>query len=451
MSDRPATARRVATRVLFRVANEGAWAAPALDAEIARARLDRRDAALATEIVYGALRVLPRLDAILDAHLSKPKKVDPYLRAALRAGAYQLVHLSRVPPHAVVSDAVALVKAERGARLGGVANAVLRKVAAARPAEPEPPRRIEVPPWIEQSFVRSLGKERADLFLCARELPPPLGLRAVGIRASELEADIRAQRPEAEVGTSDCAPNAVWARGAGDPRALERFASGNIVVQELGSQLVAALVGAREGERVADVCAGHGNKTLVLAERVGASGEIVAVDLYEEKLERLEEERARLGLSVAIETLAVDLSVGTGGLSPRFDRVLIDAPCTGLGTLHRRPELALRLSAGDPARLAALQLSLLASAASLVRPDGLLVYAVCSPSEEEGIRVVETIEARLPELERVSVLPGDPLTADADGIVRIGPWSTSSAAPDAYQVARWICRHTGAKVAQDVG
>lgn len=432
MTDRASSARRVATRVLHRVASEGAWATPALDAEIGRARLDRRDAALATEIAYGALRVLPKLDARLDALLKQPKKVDAYLRAALRAAAYQILFLSRVPPHAAVSDAVALVKRERGPRLAGVANAVLRKIE--RPAAPSPPERVEVPPWIGEAIARGLGEARAEAFLAARPLPPPLGLRAVRSSAAGHVAAIRAARPEAEVGESVLCARGLWVRGAGDPRALPGWERGELAVQELGSQLVVELTGASSGERVADLCAGRGTKALAMAER-GAS--VTAVDLYEQKLERALAEHARLAIAASIATLAVDLTVGAGGLGPSFDRVLVDAPCTGLGTLHRRPELTLRLAPNDPSRMSDLQSRILATATGLVRQGGTLIYAVCSPTREEGAEVAERVERAHPELERLSALEGDPVDADPDGVVRIGPWSGESAAPDAYQVVRW--------------
>lgn len=435
MSERASAARRVATRVLHRVAASNAWATPALDAEIARAGLDRRDAALATEIVYGALRVLPRLDAVLDAYLSKPKKTDPYLRAALRAGAYQLLHLARIPPHAAVSDAVALVRRERGSRLAGVANAVLRKVAQRRPDDPSPPARVVVPDWVSLALERALGAERAAAFLETRTLPPPLGLRAVGVDPREQVALIREARPAAEVAECKLATKGFWVRGAGDPRALPGFAEGKLVVQEIGSQLVVELVGLEPGERVADLCAGHGTKSLALAE---AAQSVVAIDLYEEKLERAERERVRLGLPESkLETRAIDLTIGTGGFGASFDRVLVDAPCTGLGTLHRRPELLLRLGPEDPSRLAELQLAILSTASQLVRPGGLLVYAVCSPTAEEGSGVASRFAAAHANFEQVQALPSDPLAADEDGVVRIGPWSDESAAPDAYQVVRW--------------
>ncbi|MCB9597130.1 MAG: methyltransferase domain-containing protein [Sandaracinaceae bacterium] len=405
--------RLVATRVLFRVATDGAFATPTLDAEIRRSRLSSQDAGLATEIVYGALRVLPELDRVLDERLKTPKTTDPWLRAALRVGAYQLLHLSRVPPHAAVSETVSACRAERGPKLAGVANAVLRRIAKERPAEPTPPTQMIVPPWLDACVRRGLGAERADVFFGARRLPPPLGLR---FAAPPTDEQLAALGPDAK--RSELAPRGVEVRGVGDPRALPGYEEGAFAVQELGSQLVVERVGAQPGERVADLCAGHGTKTLALAQAVGPTGHVVAVDLYEEKLDRLESERARLGIEASrVETRPVDLSRGLGGLEPgSFDRVLVDAPCTGLGTIHRRPELALRLGPSDPARLADLQRTLVATAAPLVRPGGVLVLATCSAAYEEGPGLADALD-------------GTP-TVEA-----IGPWLGEDV--DAYHVLVW--------------
>ncbi len=406
--------RLVATRVLFRIATDAAWATPTLDTEIRRAGLSRADAGLATEIVYGSLRVLPELDARLNRLLKTPETTDPMLRAALWVGAYQLLHLSRVPPHAAVSETVNACRAERGPKLAGVANAVLRKIAKTRPDAPSPPDRLVVPSWMNACVRRGLGVERAEQFFAARRMPPPMGLRF----ADPAGAAAWSERLGVEVTPSEVAPRGGAVRGVGDPRQLPGFAEGAFAVQELGSQAVAASVGAQPGEWIADLCCGHGTKTLALAEDVGPGGHIVAVDLFEEKLDRLEVERARLGIDVArIEAYAVDLTRGLGGLEPRsFDRVLLDAPCSGLGTVHRRPELALRLGPDDPSRLARLQRALVKNAAKLVRPGGRLVLATCSAAHEEGPGLADA-------------LPGDPK------IDVIGPWLQEPL--DVYHVLTW--------------
>ncbi|HEX2676634.1 MAG TPA: RsmB/NOP family class I SAM-dependent RNA methyltransferase, partial [Polyangiales bacterium] len=237
----------------------------------------------------------------------------------------------------------------------------------------------------------------------------------------------------------------VSVRRGGASRALPGYAQGHFSVQEEGAQLVALALGAREGERIADVCSGHGGKTTLLASQVGARGHVTAIDLDERKLEHIAPELDRLGIArERVDTQAIDVSVGTGGLGAAFDRVLVDAPCSGLGTIHRRPELLLRLGPKDPARLAELQLRILLRAAELVRPEGLLAYAVCSPTRVEAAEVASRFEAAMPRARRL-LQPATPAFAaehawaapDADGILRIGPWQVppgAAGAPDGYQL-----------------
>lgn len=428
-------ARVVATQVLFRVAEQGAFATAALDAEIRRAKLSPRDAALATEIGYGTLRTLVELDERVNARLHQPRRADGYLRAALRTACYQLWHLSRAPSRAVVNDAVGMVRDARGPRIAAVANAVLRKLAAERPAQPGPVVSVSVPAWLRELLAASMSESRFEAFLSTRPLPPPLGLRCRReISVAELAQEIVREAGERAEVHPVAGVHALALRRAGDPRRWPAYREGKFGVQEIGAQLVAAQVGARPGERIADLCAGRGGKTLALAEAVGSQGRVVAVDLYEEKLANIGRESRRLGLDDGrIEVAAVDLTIGLGGLPERsFDRVLIDAPCTGVGTLHRRPELLLRLGPGDPERLAGLQTQLLMTALTLCRPGGEVVYAVCSPLAEEGVAVAEAAERGAVGLDRCGGEDADP-----DGIVRIGPWDAARFHPDAYQAIRW--------------
>jgi 16S rRNA (cytosine967-C5)-methyltransferase len=270
---------------------------------------------------------------------------------------------------------------------------------------------------------------RAERFFVHASAAPSLALRVRGERAALIES-LAAARPDASVRASDLSPLAVVVRGAGDPRRIPGFAEGAFAVQDEGSQWIALAVGARPGERVLDACSGRGGKSLVLADAVGAGGELVAVDLSSPKLEQLGREVSRLGLSSRVETRAVDLAVGLGGLSEAsFDRVLVDAPCTGLGTLGRRPEIALRLTPDDPARMARVQQAILANAARLVKPGGRLVYAVCSVAGVEAAHTPPAGFALVRDLE----VGGRRHEADADGVFRIGPW-TDDAPMDAYQV-----------------
>lgn len=431
-------ARAVAVRVLQRVAEQGAYASLALDAELSRAGLDRRGAALATAVVYGTLRVLPLCDRRIAAHLTRPAaRLDPVARAALRAGAHQLLHLASGAPHAVVDETVAAVRAERGPRVAGFVNAVLRKLAAERPPVPRLPARMVLPDALHRKLAAALTPERLDALLSMGAEPPPLCLRVDGGDREALASELGRARPTARFELGTVAPDALLCWGAGDPRALPGYVEGRFAVQEEGAQLVALAVGACEGERVADACAGHGGKTSVLVRAVGARGHVAAIDRDERKLARIAPELARLALpGDACVTHAVDLSVGLGTLeAASFHRVLVDAPCSGLGTLRRRPELCLRFDAARLGELRTLQRAIVERAWQLVRPGGTLTFAVCSPLEEESLAGLVLPAAEPADLPITAGMPG----VDADGVTRIGPWlcAATASSPDAYQIQVW--------------
>lgn len=436
-----APARLIATRVLQRVASDDAWATPTLDAELRRASVKRTDAALATQIVYGSLRAAPQLEAVIDRHLQRPLKVDNWTRAVLLGAVFQLLHLDRVPPHAVVNDAVELVRMKRGKRLAGFTNAVLRKVAADRPEVPQPLSSLAVPAWLCDSLSSSIGSEHAEDLLRVGEEAPSIDLRVRADLKRDAVADaIATAQPDASLTTAALSPHGLRIRGAGDPRALPGYRQGAFAAQEEGAQLIGLMVGTQPGDRVLDACAGRGGKTAQLVEAVGDSGSVVATDLHEHRLDQIPAELTRLRLDpTKLQTAAVDWTVGRGGVRGEFDRVLVDAPCTGLGTLRRRPEILLRTGPKDPSRMGETQRRLLETVAPLVRRGGTLLYAVCSPLNEEGTEVAA--RANLPGFElqvgRPSLLKS--LRFESSGRLDLGPW-IEGASPwaDAYQVYMWV-------------
>lgn len=359
-------ARAAAFRVLLRVFEEGAYADRAFAAEAAR--LDRRDRALARQLAFGAVQRVRTLDHALEqAGRRRLSRLDPPVRAALRLGAYQLAFLDGVPRYAAVNESVELVRAAGRERAVAFANAVLRRLAGTiRPLLEELPEgspqeaalRHSYPDWIAETWWRDLGPEGALALMRAQNQPA--------------ETVVRLVRGAIE-GTPDPDVPGAWHVERVDEEAL---AEGRIWPQSAASQLAGLAVGAREGERILDLCAAPGGKATMLR------GEVVAVEVNEARARELEETVRRLG-AANVRVVVADARALPAELTG-FDRALVDAPCSGLGVLNQRPDLRWR---AEP--LPELQLQLLRAAAERVRPGGTIVYSVCTINAEESEAVVD--------------------------------------------------------------
>jgi 16S rRNA (cytosine967-C5)-methyltransferase len=377
------TARTVAARVLCRVLVDKAYAAAALDAEFKRTpQLDGRERGLATEISYGVLRTRGALEARLTRYA--PKGIQDFsTRVQLLIAAYQLLLLDRVPAFAAVDAAVSGVRSARGPRVAAFANAVLRKLAQeGERLSIEQALRESAPSWLFDRLCRTVGEAETLAILGAGEAGPQVGVRLV---SGNHPPEWLLSAPPGRL-----SPRARKLERLGDPHDLPGYAEGAFVVQEEGAQAVTLLVGARPGERVLDACSGRGQKASLLAEMVGPNGRVVATDLHPQKLEALAREFERLGLPAA-ECRSLDWTVGPADVQSDFDRVLVDAPCSGSGTLRHRPEILDRLGPEDPERLAQLSTQILRSAATRAKPGGRVVFAVCSLLPEEAEAVVERV------------------------------------------------------------
>jgi 16S rRNA (cytosine967-C5)-methyltransferase len=396
-------ARSIAAHVIERAAREGAFAAAVLDAAVDRfPELDPRERALATELTYGALRAGPYLETRLAKHQSHgARPLEETVRAHLVVAAYQLLFLERVPAFAAVSEAVRLVTAARGKRVGAFANAVLRKLSAEPTGDKrtalDAAIRASVAPALWSSLAVSLGEAGAAAFV-AQTGTPPIGLRVRWgeDRAAWLERLAR-EVPRATFASGAVSPLAILMRGGGDPQKLPSFRDGSLTIHEEGAQVIALALGALPGENLLDACAGRGNKTALLAEMVGPSGAVDAADRHPAKLVRLAAELDRMNLRPRA-TFAVDWSVGAGDVPSDYDRVLVDAPCSGTGTIRRRPDLAARWDPKKLPELSALQVRILREAAARAKPGGIIVYAVCSVLREECEDVVAAALAADPAL-----------------------------------------------------
>jgi len=376
-------ARVVAAKVLARVTRDAAFAAAALDTEVERARLDPRDARLATELVYGVLRTEAFLVALGQRLATRGKLPDkPVARAHILLALYSLCFLDRLPAHAIVSDAVEAVRAELGEGPSRFVNALLRGAAReidarGRPSLTEAAAQ-SIPAWLSSALARSLGDDGARAYATAGPIPPPLAIAVADPQARDAWVErLRQTAPEAaDVRPGAISPHAILLAGAGDPKKLPGFEDAWIV-QEEGAQALALALGVAAGDHVLDACAGRGNKTWLLARLAGPTGRVVACDIHPAKLEKLV---ARIPNATAH---AVDWTIGGGDVPGEADRVLVDAPCSGTGTLRRRPDMLRRLQPEDVARLAAKQLAVTRRAAACARSGARVLYAVCSVLKEE--------------------------------------------------------------------
>jgi 16S rRNA (cytosine967-C5)-methyltransferase len=427
----PAPARAAAARVLARVTAEEAFADLALDAEIAGRRLAPRDAALATEIVYGTLRWQRYLDWIVAPHSRRPlATLDLRVLVLLRMTAYQLAFLERVPAFAAVSDAVSLAKGRGKQGVPEFVNAVLRSFSrrGAREREPEPPAdplealavRLSFPSWLTERWVGRYGTEEAAALMQAMNERPPITIRANTLRISREALAERLAREDGLTATpARFAPEGLVVEHAGAPAAWHAFAAGAFVVQDEASMLVARLLEPRPGEVIADACAAPGTKTTHLAQLMGDRGRILAFDPQPARLARVGEAAARLGVSI-VETRGGTAEALAGTLAGTCDGVLVDAPCSNLGVLRRNPEVKWRRQRADLAASAARQRGILAAAAGMVKAGGRLVYATCSLEPEENEEVAGAFLAARADF-AIDPPAGFPLALDADGVLRCRP------------------------------
>ncbi len=405
--------RRIAFEVLLRVEQGRAFANAVLDAKLeAHADLDPRDRALATELVYGTLRRALALDWVVDQHASRPvASLDPPVRQLLRLGAYQLLHL-RVPDHAAVDATVRLAREVGAHKASGFVNAVLRSIAGRREPPLLPPFEVDpalylrategLPEWIFEAWRRRLPLEELPRAARAVNEPAPLCLRAPSPALRD-EALRRLAAEGVDAEPSRLSPVGLLLPG-GHPDRLAVAAELCLEAQDEAAQ-AAAFFALAEGPRpleirsVLDACAAPGGKAFLVAEAL-PEATVDAVDLHRSRTRRIAEGAARLGLSERIRVHAADVTRPLPfARDDGWDLVLVDAPCTGLGTLRRRPEIKLHRQREDVGRLAATQRRILSGAAPHVAPGGRLAYLVCTWTHEETEAVVEWFLAEHPDFE----------------------------------------------------
>lgn len=409
----PPDARSLAWEILRQVEDEGAYADALLGRRLSVTTLSTRDQALATRLVYGTLAWQGYLDHVIAAFSRRPPEdLDAPLRVLLRLALFQVCRLNKIPAFAAVDTAVALAKRFRHGAGTSLVNAVLRRAAAEWQRVPLPSPeddpvghlavRLSHPRWLVERWVKRYGVEDTTALLAANNEPAPTVVR-VNRRKIETEHLVsKLASAGYAAAATEYSPVGIRLESAGSPEELLGYREGLLSLQGEASQLVGFLLDPQPGQRGLDACAAPGGKTTHLAELMDDRGEILALDPNAHGLDRLRRMARRLGLSI-VRSVVADATLWPAARADAvpsatpFDYVLVDAPCSGLGTLRAHPEIKWRRTPQSLGALADAQCRLLLHLADWVRPGGTLVYATCTLMREENEDVIDNLLRQRPD------------------------------------------------------
>ena len=399
----------MAVEILNSVEEEGAYAEPLLDTFLSsHPQTKLPDRRLTTEIVYGTLRMRGILDWVIEHfYRGKLNAMDVCLKNILRTALYQLLFTERIPDFAIVNEAVEIAKKMRR-RGSGLVNAILRNFIRKKDQIPYPEMKkdpahfISVahshPLWMVEKWIKMFGIEETAALCRANNQVPPVTVRVNTLTTTREKTKGELSQHGFEAKETNLSPDGLIISNPPMPvRETDFYATGRIQFQDEASQLIAHLVSPNAGENILDICAGMGGKTTHLAAVMGNCGRILALDISEKKIEALRKNASRLDVAI------VDAQVGDAREKPgkvfaeSFDRILIDAPCTGLGTLRRNPEIKWRIRPEDVQKCSILQKAILENAAACLKKGGYLVYSTCTITEEENEAVIKDFTCRHPD------------------------------------------------------
>ncbi|WP_102271508.1 16S rRNA (cytosine(967)-C(5))-methyltransferase RsmB [Cytobacillus massiliigabonensis] len=395
--ERKKNVRETALDLLESIEKNQAYSNLLLNSAIKKNEINQKDIGLLTELTYGTLQRRMSLDFYLQPFLKGNKKVESWVKQLLRLTLYQMVYLDKIPDRAAIFEAVEIAKQKGHKGISGMVNGVLRNIQRQGLPSIEtlenPIERLSIetshPLWLVKRWVDQLGMEQAKR-MCEINLTAPLQTARVNLTKITREDCIHKLDEEGfEVEASPVIPEAIKCY-RGNLANSNAFKEGLITIQDESSMLAAHTLGAAENERVLDACAAPGGKSTHIAEKMQNTGHVISLDLHEHKVKLINENANRLELS-NIETMALDSrKVQEHFEKETFDRILLDAPCSGLGVMRRKPDMKYTKKEKDLMQLSSIQLNLLKAVSPLLKKGGILVYSTCTVDKEENQLVVES-------------------------------------------------------------
>lgn len=434
--------RDAALTILLAVDKNQAYSNLLLHQTIEKYKLAPKDRGLLTELTYGTLQHKITLDYYLEPFIRG--KVDIWVRWLLRLSLYQMHYLTRIPAHAAVNEAVEIAK-RRGHKgiasmVNGILRSILREGVRSTDDIMDEVERLAVatshPLWLVERWVETYGYEKTSAMLHENNVPPVQTVRVNTTKATPAEVLTTLEREGVKAQQSEYVPECLYITN-GQAARTAAFKHGLITIQDESSMLPANVLNPQPGMRVLDMCAAPGGKTTHLAEKMNNNGQILALDLHPHKLDLVDENTARLGIEI-VQTAPLDGRKAADYLQKEsYDAILVDAPCSGLGVMRRKPDIKYTKREEDLASLQSIQLAILNNAVQLLRPGGRLVYSTCTVDRSENEGTVQAFLAEHPIMEAVALenLPKQLSDQQQDGMLQVFPQDIGS---DGFFVAAFV-------------
>lgn len=427
--------REIALKIMYNINEKGAYSNVSVNKHLEAYELRDIDKAFITELVYGTEKWKLTLDWIIEQFSSiKLKKMSPWILNILRLGIYQLIYTDKVPESAAVNESVKLSKKYGHTASSGFVNAVLRNISRKRneirypDKEKEPVRFLSVkyshPQWLVQKWLGRYGYEFTESLLDSNNGVPVFTVRVNTLKTTREQLVQAFREAGMEAGNGAYVQEAVTVENPQSFAHLDAFRKGHFQVQDESSMLVARVLDPKPGELVMDVCSAPGGKSIHIAQLMGNQGTVIARDIHEHKIKLIKEAAERLGITI-ITTELFDATLTDDRYVDKADRVLVDAPCTGLGIIRRKPDIKWTRNVEDKKEIVRLQLKILSAASKYVKSGGVLVYSTCTIEPEENDELVKSFLKDNKGFEPVDISPVLPVglvkPTAADGYIQLFP------------------------------